>query len=134
MKSTQGNRQGPASPAAICHTKKKVHFICIPRCGQTVTTVSDKPSFLLGSALAPPAGHFNYYFQDVKLQLLLGLTVSSQQTQFIIIIMVHLDCPSTGCIKEFFEAEKYVENGIKTTNFIRIFCVLESVIKVKLFQ
>ena len=27
----------------------------------------------------------------------------------------------TGCIKEFFEAEKYVENGIKTINFIEIF-------------
>ena len=39
----------------------------------------------------------------------------------------------TGCIEEFFEVEKYVENGIKTTNSISIFCALESVMKVKLF-
>ena len=40
----------------------------------------------------------------------------------------------TGCIKGFFEAEKYVENGIKTTNSISILCTLKSVTKVKLFQ
>ena len=39
----------------------------------------------------------------------------------------------TGCIKGFFEAEKYVENGIKTTDSISIFCALKSVIKVELF-
>ena len=40
----------------------------------------------------------------------------------------------TGCIKGFFEAEKYVENGIKTTDSISIFCALGSVMKVEIFQ
>ena len=39
----------------------------------------------------------------------------------------------TGCIKGFFEVEKYVENGIKTTNSISIFYALKSIMKVKLF-
>ena len=39
----------------------------------------------------------------------------------------------TGCTKGFFEAEKYVKNGIRATNSIRIFCALKSVMKVKLF-
>ena len=42
----------------------------------------------------------------------------------------HVRETSTGYIKGFFEAEKYVENGIKTTNSISIFCTLESVMKV----
>ena len=40
---------------------------------------------------------------------------------------------STGCIKGFFEAERYVENGIRTTNPISIFYALKSIMKVKLF-
>ena len=39
----------------------------------------------------------------------------------------------TGCTKGFFKVEKYVENGMKTTNSISIFCALKSVMKVKLF-
>ena len=38
----------------------------------------------------------------------------------------------TGCIKGFFEVGKSVENDIKTTNPISIFCALKSVMKFKL--
>ena len=40
---------------------------------------------------------------------------------------------NTACIEEFFEAEKGIENAIKSTNFISKFCTLKSVMKLKLF-
>ena len=39
----------------------------------------------------------------------------------------------TACTEEFFEVEKCVENGIKSTNSIAIFYTLKSVSKVKIF-
>ena len=46
---------------------------------------------------------------------------------------VRRDASDTGCIEGFSEAENHIENAMKITNSISIFCALKSVMKVKLF-